>query len=463
MLYRIEINTTPSNIDFSDYVQDIDKVPYKTNNRDKTIIAEGYTFKLTEKCPYTIETDTRILFWRDTTLIHIGIVEKKLYDEDEHTYTVTVNHILSELKKRNTYLTRQDDGLGGYKTFMDLVLENTSEVIIEGIGYDLILYKDIIDLIVNEAEQNGITVDWNNTNFFDEPSFYWRCYEAGDSSLTEQDSPTVDTSKLYFLGQQLNCSGVNGIYAPSEFTEDMNADKPSLFDLLVQICVTHGINFIPKDATTFYAVSQRDAMPSDYLADDEMYKIETEDEITEAQGVEATYGTLDYHLWFSGYAGWPEWTEGSYIEGSYVLYNGNYYRANIDTSEEPTVGEGQYDWLQITTDIEMSFYISPNAKGDAFVQYNHRYGVKCENVQWMDNFNPIIVDTGVGYFAIPTVSNRHSCAKYLADALDLSFRHKTIICPAEKIIDLSLYEVDSIYIENINNDTVEIETNYRPT
>ncbi len=461
MLYRIEINTTPSNIDFSDYVQSIDKVLYKTNNRDKTIIAEGYTFKLTEKCPYTIETGTRILFWRNTTLIHIGIVEKKLYDEDNHIYTVYVNHVLSELKKRNTNLTRQDNGVGGYKTFMEVLLENTSEVTIEGFGYDLILFKDLIDLIVNETEQAGLNVDWTGVNFYTEPSFYWRCYEAGDATLTEKDSPTVDTSKLYFLAQQINCSGVNGIYAPSEFTDEMKADKPSLFDILVQVCVLLGINFVAKNATTLYAVSVRSDMSDSYLSDDEMYKIETEDDITDATGAEATYGTYDYHLWFGGWSGIPDWAPGSYFEEQYVKYGGNIYRASIDTSEEPTVGEGQYDWYQITSDIEVQAYISPISQ-EEFVQYNHRYGVKCENVNWMDNFNPIIADSGVGYFAIPVTDKQHSCAMYLANALTLDFRHKTIVCPAEKIIDVGLYEYDSIYIEDINNDTVEIETNYRP-
>jgi len=460
MLYRIEINTTPSNIDFSDYVLRIDNVPYKTNNVDKTIIFEGYTFELSSRCPHTITTGTRILFWRDTVLIHIGIVDKMFYDEEQQTYRVIVAHVLSNLKKRNTHKTRQYNGVDDYYTLLEVLLQNSAEVNVNGLSYDLILYKDIIEVLVNEAEDNGLSIDWSGANYYSEPSITWRCYEVGDDTFTEKNSPTVDTSKVYFLSQQINCSGVNAILAPSEFTDEMNADKPSLFTLLTQICIMLGINFVPKNATTFYAVSQRTAMPALYLSDDEIFEINSEYNIRQAYGCETTYSTLDYHLWFNQDWDIPDWQTGiSYYEGDYVIYNGQIYRASVDTSEEPTVGAGQYDWYQITVDIEMNYYLVPLVNQNASVQYNHRFGVNCVNLEWMNNFNPLIVNGGSAYFIIPTTNSDYSVAKLLKDGVMASYRRKVIICPASKVISVSMYDWDSIYINDINSDTAEIEIN----
>lgn len=467
MLYHMEKVGSP-NVNFSDYVTSIGSIPYKTNNIDKTIIFEGYDFELSSECPYEIESGDKILVYRNDTLVHVGLVESKTFDEKKLTYRVLVSHLLAELKKRNSDLTRQSDGLGGYKTFLDVLLENSTETTIGTLDFDMISFKELIDLLINEAEDAGVTVDWSNTDYFNEPDFIWRCYEVGDSTLTEIDSPEVDSTELYFLAQQLNCTGVNGIFAQEEFTDEMKANKPSLFDILVQVCVLLGVNFIPKTATSFYATIVASDMPGSYLSDDEIFSIQTEDEIIKATGVEATYGTLRFTNWFN--TSIPEYDPGTeYFNGDYVTYNGQIYRATFGyyNATEPETGgiigtspEDPFYWYLTSIDPEVLAYISPVSQ-DGFVQYEHRWGVRCENLQWMDNFNPIIINSGDSYFAIPVVNQDNSCAKYLKNALVNSIRKTNIVCPAEKIIDVALYEFDSIYIDDINLDAVEIEINER--
>lgn len=466
MLYKVVKYASATETDISDYVTEIDKVPYITQNRDKKLLAEGYSFKLSERCPVTIAKGDKIFFYRDTILIHNGVVDYTNLDEDSLLITVYVKHFLSQLNDRNTAQSYLTDPYDQPLTFIEVVLENSTEVAINGISYDLIGYKKLIEIIVNEGSPDGMLVDWTNIDLYNNSNFIWRCYEAGDGTLTEIDSPTVNEDNIWFLAQQINCTGINGIFAPSEFDNDKNAERPSLFELLSQLVCLRGINFVPKNAVSFYAVGNRSSVPNNYFSDDEMYLIKTDEEIIEASGVEAKYSTLDYNLWFGGYLNIPEWVNGvSYFEGDYVLYNGNYYRAVTDTSEEPTVGEGQYDWYQITLDIEMDAYLQPNFSQEGFVEYTHKMGVKPANIYWMDNFNPLIIDGSDAYFCLPVpdvsaypyTQTGKSCAHYLVKAELISYTKTTLEVPASKIFEAGLYEFESIYVSDINNDTCEIE------
>lgn len=472
MLYKVIKYVDGTNdLDLSDWITDIGKVPFITKNHNRTLVAEGYDFKYSSKSPYELAKGDKILFYRDTVLVHNGIIEKIDFYEETLLYRIQVRHLLNVLRDRNTHLTRQLDNDDNPITFMDWILAHSTETMIDTLSYDMITYKELINLLVNECEDAGTTLDW--TTYYSNNNFTWQSIRMGDTTLTVGPAPTVNEDKLYFLAQQINCTGVNGIYAPIDFDDELNAGKPSLFEILSLLVCLRGLSFIPKDAFSFYVVSPKDAVGS-YFEDDELYQITTEDELNAETGIEISYGTLGVPNWFTlGIQPYDDNT--MYYNSDLVEYQGHIYRASFGyyNSPDPETGgiigippTDTIYWYMTEIDPEVRPYIEP-AVPEMFVQYSYKWGVKCTNGEWLDNFNPIVIDSGVAYFCLPiptvyvinyepTVYNE-SCAYYITKDLVESYKRSTIEVPAGKIFGVDLLEYESVYVSDINNDTCEIE------
>lgn len=472
MLYKVIKYVDGTNdLDLSDWITDIGKVPFITKNHNRTLVAEGYDFKYSSKSPYELAKGDKILFYRDTVLVHNGIIEKIDFDEEALLYRIQVRHLLNVLRDRNTYMTRQFDIYSNPLSFMDLLLANSTETTIGTLAFDMITYKGLINLIVNECENAGTSLDW--TTHYTNNDFSWKSIEAGDNTLTVVQTPTVNEDKLYFLAQQINCTGVNGIYAPIEFDEEMNASKPSLFEILSLLVCLRGLSFIPKDAFSFYVVSQKSAVGS-YFEDDELYQINTEDELNAETGVEIAYGTLGLPNWFSSDIQAYD-NNTMYFNGDLVTYEGHIYRASFGyyNSPDPETGgiigippTDTLYWYMTVIDPEVRAYIEPVTQ-DMFEQYNYKWGVKCTTGEWLDNFNPIVIDDDTAYFCLPIptvykwegdiIVENESCAYYITKDLMESYKKTTAEVPAGKIFGVDLLEYESVYVADINNDTCEIE------
>ena len=470
MLYSIYKNVVSgTDVNISDYVLKIDNVPYLTKNLDYTLVAGGYNFVYSSASVTVLASGDRILFYRDTQVIHIGIIEKVTFNEDDLTYNIEVRHILSELQKRNTANTRTPSAGGGlgYVQFLEKMLTASDEITIGGTAFDLVNAKDLIDLIVVETEEETLSLDWTNVSLYTSESFTWKSIQAGDSSLLEVNAPASEISAIYFLPQQINCTGIGGVYLDSEFTNDLHADRPSLFELLSVLCSMFGLSFVPKDATTFYVVSPKTSFDG-VLDDGDIYSIFSEDEIIESTGVQSTYGTFDYHLWFTEAFGYPEYDSGTeYFNGDYVLYLGNVYRATFGyyNATEPETGgiigipptNTEY-WLQVTIDIENGGYISVGQSNpNIFVNYEYKVGIKPTYLDWYDNFNPLVIDTGDCYIGIPSVSDNNTVLKNQKTAKTNSYTRVEMETQAGLVLGATLYEFTNIEISDINNDTVEVE------
>lgn len=471
MLYSIWKNIVGgTDVNISDFVLRIDNVPYLTKNLDYTLVAGGYNFVYSSQAVNPIEAGDRILFYRETQVIHIGIVEKAVFNEDDLTYNIQVNHILSELQKRNTANTRTPSAGGGlgYMQFLEKLVTASSEITIGGTAYDLILAKDLIELIILETEEEDLLLDWTNASFYTSESFTWKSIQAGDNTQTEVNAPASEISSIYFLPQQINCTGISGIYLDTEFTNDLHSDRPSLFDLLSILCSMFGLSFVPKDATTFYVVSPR-TNPDGEIDDDDIYEIFSEDEITESTGAQVTYSTLDYQLWFRDAFAYPNYDSGTmYFNGDYVIYLGNIYRATFGyyNATEPETGgivgidptDTEY-WLQVTEDIENVYYIDVGQATnlEIFKNYEYKVGIKPTYLDWYDNFNPLVIDTGDCYICIPSVSDNYTVLKNQKVAKTNSFTRVEMETKASLVLGATLYEFTSIEISDINNDTVEVE------
>jgi hypothetical protein len=472
MLYSIwKNNVGGTDVNISDYVLRISNVPYMSKNLDKSLVASGYSFTYSFNSPTALASGDRILFYREAQVIHIGIVEKSIFNEDNQTYNVQVNHILSELQKRNTANTRTASGGGGlgYVQFLEKMVTASNPITVGGISYTLLLAKDLIDLIIAETEVAALSLDWTNTALYDSTlNWIWKSVQAGDASLTEVNSPTSAISGIYFLPHQINCTGIGGIYLDTEFTNDLHSDRPSLFELLSVLCSMFGFSFIPKDATTFYVVSNR-LSPAGHFADEDIYSVFSEDEIIESTGAQSSYSTLDYHLWFRDAYAYDAYDSGTaYFNGDYVTYSGNVYRATFGyyNATEPETGgiigidptNTEY-WYQVTEDIEMRYYVTVGQATSLqiFINYEYKVGIKPTYLSWLDNFNPIVVSTGDAYICIPSVSDAYTVIQNQKAAKTNSFTRVEMETKASTVLTGTLYEFTSIEISDINNDTVECE------
>src|SRR5574338_55184 len=330
MLYRIEkyiVGDDP--VDFSDWVTSIDAVPYQTKNRDFSLIAEGYSFKLSSECPVTLEKGDKIMFWRDT-LVHNGIVDKSILDEDTMLYKVDINHVFLGLNDKNTKDSIRLDEFDNPTTFLQQMQLRTSSVSIDGTNYDLIPFKELINCIISELEFIEIGVDWTNTDLYDATAtFQWVGLQVTVSGYTTSGLITDD--EVYFLPEQINCINQNGVFSDANITGDeMEQNRLSLFELLSILCSMRGISFIPKDETNFYAVNERTSIGS-YIPDAKLYEIQTEEEIIKATGITSRYRTLFGLLWF-GTPTISAWDGGNhyYSAGDIVTSDGYYWRCLLD-------------------------------------------------------------------------------------------------------------------------------------
>lgn len=461
MLYTIKKYGTPD-IDLSDYVTDIDKIPYWTKNLDYSLMAEGFTFKISINCGTALATDDRIIVFRNTLVVYNGIVEKVEYDEDSRLNVVTVKHILSVLQILNT---------SAIYAWMGLYAQSIN---VGGTNYNLVSFTDLIDGIVEEITISLgaiVYVDWTNATFFTTRTLAWVGYNAGTLELSD----TLDETGLFFLPEQINCINQAGVFSPANITnliagEDAEGKRPKLFDLLSLLCSIVGISFIPKDKDTFYAVSIQNAIPPGYITDDEFFEINTEELKKQADGVVARYSSLRDNLFFG--QDLPAWSDAGvlYDVGQIVTYSAAQWyctyrnRSNANSYPGNTNPAYSFMWILFTRDFG-DYYISddPQYNGsdkNFYIDYEYSDGVDGETINWMDNFNPILINTTTHkawvcypHLAWPTAT----AVKYIMAAELNSFTKTTARIPASLVIDTTLYEFLTVYIDDINNDTVEVE------
>ncbi|MDY0082850.1 MAG: hypothetical protein RBR74_06695, partial [Ignavibacteriaceae bacterium] len=386
-------------------------------------------------------------------------------DEEALLYSVEVMHVLAELRKRNLFDTRTENGLGtGWEQLLDHMLTESDEITIGSLSYDLIAVKDLINMIVSETETETLFLDWTNVDLYTQETFEWSCIKAGETSGERYNTPTSDIDDCYMMPQQVICMGQNAIYSPNEYTDSMKADSPSLFELLSLFCSIYALYFIPKDATTFYVVSEKE-VATGYFDDDEIYDIETEIELTESWGTKSSYSTLDHKLWFvSSVSSYDSGT--AYYNGDYVAYEGNIYRATFGYYNAPDpetgsiVGIAPSDpdyWMQVTLDVEMTAYIDPIQTTEWFVSYEYSLGVKPTSLDWYDNFNIIVMDGTVGYVSIAAADSELTPLYYQRRSKLLSYKRTTIITDASKVFSATLKDYDLVSVSDINNDIIEVE------
>lgn len=467
MLYKL---TLEDDTDISDYVTDIDKVPYLTKNRDGTLIVEGYKFKISHNAPYTPVTNDKVYFWRETTLIHNGIIGEVVYDEEDRKYEVEVKHFLSVLQDKDNWGT-----ISGESSFLNNLIANysTYPVSVNGGSERLINYKNLLRAIFNEIQiVNPITLDFGDvfaTPYWVEPGVRWYGNPIGVAGTLEP-STSGNSNDVWFLPEQIIGINQNGIFAPANIVgDDMLSKRPTLFDLLSTLCSILGVSFIPKSKYSFYPVSSEHSNPSANVAltDDVLYDIEVEKEIQDSTGVESSYETLCLSLMLNSYDSAAEWLSGiNYLEGNIVHQNLDTYMCvtahTSDVNNKPTASSGPNYWIVYHGVINLRYYVDtdPYLNGNNpsfYFKYDSVAGKNPTRIDWLDNFNPIIIVAGNGWVCTPVVDSDLSCAKYLVHGVTDSYQKVTAVVPANLVIGASWWLYESIYVEDINTNTVEIE------
>lgn len=461
MIYSIKKQDT-SDIDLSDYVTWINRVPYISKGRDFSLQAQGYNFGLSSNCPETLQTGDKILFYRDTQIIHLGYVDYVNLDESDMIYTVEVKHILTELQTRNIGNTRTAS-YPGFKQFIEMMLENKTVISINGVSYDLIKVQDLIDLILAETSGDEvITLDWSNATYFSKDNYTWTVFKAGDSDLT-LTTKTKNIDDIYMLPHQVINIGQNGVFTLGEFTNDMYANSITLFDLLSVLFSVLGYYLIVKNKTSFYVVSKKSA-PT--INDADIYDIQTEEQRVFSTGANCSYGTLNYGLFMvPSFA--PYDALETYYEGQIVSYDGKIYRCtyidyayyNYTNPPDPGITgispENPDFWTLIGDATAIKSYIQPTWR-DSFVRYEYIVGVKPTYIDWYDNLNLIIIDTDA-YITVPVVDTDNTVIMYQKKAKLNSYTTTTITTKASLFIAQAPKDFDNVSISDINNDIIEVE------
>lgn len=463
MIYDIKKYTwsVPTEISFADYVTDIDKIPYLTRNRDYSLVCEGYSFRLSYNSSVTLDVGDRILFYRDTVLIHVGLIEKIILDEEELLYKIDVKHILQDLKTRNTKDSVRTDEFLNPQTFVERLLNDSVTRTVGTTDFQLIGFKKLVEAIFDELNIISLTVDWTNANLYTEPSFQWMGSEVGTDSIGL--IAAADTDDIYFLPEQINCMNQDGIFAPDNIIGDgMDAKRPSLWDLLSILCSMVGLNFVPKTATSFYAVCGASTCAS--ISDDnDLYDIEEEEIEPDASGVNVKYQTLVLSAWL-GTINYNPWVSGNdYYLASLVSYGGAIYMCVAFHTNGTTAPPSSSDWayLGVIPPFSFNYYVDPQYGGNdesIWVSYESLYGVNPAQLDWFNNFNPIIwFSSSSVYVVVPQVDVNTTCMKYQKQAELNSFIHQTITTKASYIFDNYYIDNEGVYIADINTDTVEVE------
>jgi hypothetical protein len=90
MSVTIYINTT----DVSDYVIDIGDVPYQLRNRNKSLVAEGFSFSLSVNAPAVPANGDTIKVFHNNVIKYVGYAKRPVYNYDADIYDIEVLHWL---------------------------------------------------------------------------------------------------------------------------------------------------------------------------------------------------------------------------------------------------------------------------------------------------------------------------------------------------------------------------------
>lgn len=410
--------------DVSNNVTKIGNIPYINRNVDYTLAAEGYSFSLSIKAATIPIKGWRVWFYRNTELIHIGVITEIIFKEDRQEYDITVAHIFTELRKRNT-----KDSVGVFDSFYAQMLTETEIRNIWSHDYSLISYRKLIEVIIYQISfLHGFTIDWTNTRFYD--SYYVAWYgiyrpdpDGGTDTYYDEVSPAVTEADILFLPEQINNTGEPHVHNPSDLIDDPNtielsdSHRVDLFELLSILCSMLGVYFIPKNTTVFYACNIRPYVPGTvgagtYLTDDDFYEVD-DNEITEKEfGIQVSYSTLKHQK--------------QLIPGAPFYFNP---RASMPQ------GDG--------TEMNLTFSDGKN----------------CTSLTWLNHLNPIINVPGTVHVVYPRCKDIGDSVMWLQARKSLyEIKHFIRTISASHIFDsATLYEFNEVTINDVEGDTVEVK------
>lgn len=417
MAYELKINS----VDVSDYVFALGEVPIIECNKDYSLVASGFSFSLDMNCLTTPVKGQSVYFYRENELLFNGFVKTIDPKEEENYYNITVEHKLINLKN---YYTNN-----AFKTLLEALDELKY---INLFNHSVISMKNVFNAIFS-AE--SLTLDWT---LYSDLIIPWQgetqvlgsstsIYGSG-SGVTLNN---VYIDQIYFLPNQLICINQEHVYEPSWLTSEQGeANRLSLFELLSILCTMLKITFAPKTETSFYVINGSSNYDIDEN-DDETYEFEAEEiDGDYFSGYSVSQMTLNVQSVMNNDSFWFPYTEGqSYYYDAATQWNGG----NI-----------------------------PNAEA-VVPTYTWGYGQKPHDLLWYNHFNPIILQTDVTYghrawIVYPYVNDTlGNTVMNQVRAISTNFIKKSIETDFDLITVNGYRSIAKIAVVDIIKDTILIE------
>jgi hypothetical protein len=418
MIYSIYHNTIN---DISAYVTDLGAVPIITRNEDYSLVAEGYSFVVSNKIAL-LEKDDLISFYRNNEMLHLGYISKVTFNEETKTYNITVSHILEKLKSFQT----DDD----FKILMNAVdtIKN-----INGQDHEVIHYSSLMAAILSAI---NITIDWNlwtEKTDYSASGYYHTGTGSGLPPL--EGVPAFGETDIFFLPNQILCLNQAKCWHPSYLnTEEGTRNRVNLFDLLSFLFSLTGLVIKIKNDSSVYILNHKEIFSID---DDDILDYEEEGIDPQTKALTLSYTSLKTHT------------------------------GKIIISGSPPVPSLRHYWFPLNANQAYYYDSSSEYNGDPNDVAEYIYNSTVVTIDdksviaWYNNFNAIVLHSFEGthkcWLVEPVFAGRSFPVMYLGDWKLISYTKVTVQTYASVGLALNLANVLSIKVTDINTDNIEME------